>query len=76
MFHQADVVMVETEAEEMHFLLGKPHRGAAVGMVQRGELQIEEPHIEILRFAEVFDVDHMMLQLGCACLVRSDRGCH
>ncbi len=76
MFNQANVMMVKAEAEEVHFLLRKAHRRAAVGMVQRGELQIEKPHVEIFRFGEVFDIDHVMLQLGGAYSVCSYVGCH
>ena len=36
-----------------------------VGMVERGKLQIEELHIEVLRPFKVADVNDVVLQLGC-----------
>ena len=64
MFHQTKVVVIEAEAEKMHFLIGQPHGRARVGMIERGKLQIEELHIEVLRPFEVADIYDVMLQLG------------
>jgi hypothetical protein len=45
-------------------------------MVQRGELQIEQLHIEVLRLREIVDIDHVMLQLGRGYLSGCDVRCH
>ena len=47
MLHQTKVVVVEAEAEEVHFLIGQAHRRARVGMIERGELQVEQLHVEV-----------------------------
>ena len=65
MLHQTKVVVIEAEAEEMHFLIGQAHRRARVGMIERGELQVEELHIEVFRPFKVADVNDVVLQLGC-----------
>ena len=64
MLHQTKIVVIEAKAEEMHFLVGQAHRRARIGMIERGELQVEELHIEVFRWFKVADVNDVVLQLG------------